>query len=126
MLNRESHIPLYLQVADHIRADIAAGVLGPGRVIPSERELSRQYSVSLATVRRALAELRGTDLVHLPHRCYAVPSSGRPRHPARSRKPAAPHAPHAPRAPRVKITIECDGNSGTLQAVLRMLGEQGR
>ncbi len=49
--------PRYVQLARAVRAAIAQGVLPAGDKLPAERELCRRFSVSRATVRRALVEL---------------------------------------------------------------------
>jgi len=49
--------PRYLHVAKAVRDAIAQGVLPVGDRLPAERELCRRFSVSRATVRRALVEL---------------------------------------------------------------------
>ncbi len=53
----------YSQIADTIRTQIGAGDLAPGRLLPSESELSRAYAASRVTVRRALEVLREEGLV---------------------------------------------------------------
>jgi GntR family transcriptional regulator len=54
---------LYVRLADHIAARIAAGGLPPGARLPREYELVSEYGVSIDTVRRATAELRARGLV---------------------------------------------------------------
>jgi len=54
---------LYHQLADLLRGRIQRGEYGPGSTLPTERELSRLHKVSVATVRRALAVLRGEGLI---------------------------------------------------------------
>jgi GntR family transcriptional regulator len=49
--------PRYVRVARAVRDAIAQGVLPVGDRLPAERELCRRFSVSRATVRRALVEL---------------------------------------------------------------------
>ena len=49
--------PRYVQLARAVRAAIAQGLLPAGDKLPAERELCRRFSVSRATVRRALVEL---------------------------------------------------------------------
>jgi GntR family transcriptional regulator len=49
--------PRYVLVARAVRDAIAQGVLPVGDRLPAERELCRRFSVSRATVRRALVEL---------------------------------------------------------------------
>jgi DNA-binding GntR family transcriptional regulator len=54
---------VYVAVADHIAARIAAGELALGARLPGERDLAAEYGVSVATAHRAVAELRGRGLV---------------------------------------------------------------
>jgi GntR family transcriptional regulator len=53
----------YLDLADALRARVAAGEVGPGGALASEAELSREYGASRVTVRRALDQLRREGLV---------------------------------------------------------------
>jgi GntR family transcriptional regulator len=53
----------YQEIADELRTRLAGGELGPGRLLPSEAELSREYGASRVTVRRALEVLRDAGLV---------------------------------------------------------------
>jgi GntR family transcriptional regulator len=55
--------PLYVWVADALRAEIRAGRYQPGDKLPSERELSERFEVSKVTVRQAIVQLRGEGLV---------------------------------------------------------------
>lgn len=61
----ESNEPgyLFVRLADHIAARIAAGQLQPNAMLPNEREMVAEYRVSIDTVRRAVAELRDRGLV---------------------------------------------------------------
>lgn len=54
---------VYMRVADHVAARIAAGELRSGVRLPGERELAEEYTVALGTARRALVELRERGLV---------------------------------------------------------------
>jgi DNA-binding GntR family transcriptional regulator len=56
---------VYVLVADHIAARIAAGELQPGARLPAERELAREYGVAIGTARRAVKELVGRGLVRV-------------------------------------------------------------
>lgn len=56
-LNRHVPIPLYYQLKEIIKEQIEEGILAPGDVLPSERELSEKYDISRPTVRQALKEL---------------------------------------------------------------------
>ena len=53
----------YQQIADQVRHRVSAGEFTPGRLLPSEAELSQTYGASRVTVRRALEVLRDEGLV---------------------------------------------------------------
>ena len=57
MINSNSITPLYLQVKEHILADIHGGKYQPNGRLPSEKELAAMYNVSMITIRRAISEL---------------------------------------------------------------------
>ena len=63
ILMTESYSPLYKQLMQKIRSDIAAGVYPVHSRIPSEQELCDTYQVSRVTVRKALAELTQEGLL---------------------------------------------------------------
>jgi DNA-binding FadR family transcriptional regulator len=52
----------YRQVADILRAQIAAGDIAPGQRLPSELALSQTYGVAMKTARAALMQLRTEGL----------------------------------------------------------------
>ncbi|MEU1780823.1 MULTISPECIES: GntR family transcriptional regulator [Streptomyces] len=54
---------VYMQVADHIAARVAAGELRLGARLPGERDLAVAYGVAIGTVRRAVQELRDRGLL---------------------------------------------------------------
>lgn len=55
--------PIYGQIADRVRFAVAAGVLRPGELAPSVRELSKQLVVNPNTVARAYRELQAEGLL---------------------------------------------------------------
>ena len=63
ILQSDSASPLYRQLIQRIRADIASGVYAVHSRIPSEAELGETYQVSRVTVRKALAELTREGLL---------------------------------------------------------------
>lgn len=65
MLNKNSPIPLYYQIVEQLRDQIAAGSLESGARLASERELSEQYAVSRMTVRQAINYLLSIGLVEV-------------------------------------------------------------
>ena len=54
---KNSMIPLYQQLADEIRQEIAGGKLKPGDKIMTEAEFSKAFHVSRITVRKAIDQL---------------------------------------------------------------------
>ncbi|HEX6508129.1 MAG TPA: GntR family transcriptional regulator [Chloroflexota bacterium] len=84
LLDKTSPIPLYYQLFLRMRADIQAGIVRPGDLLGTEKDIQERYGVSRSTVRKALDELgrtgqlvrvtgRGTFVaepplnVHMPH-----------------------------------------------------------
>ncbi len=55
--------PLWHQIAERLRADIAAGRFAPGDCLPSETELNAAFGVSRTTARSALDRLRQDGLI---------------------------------------------------------------
>jgi DNA-binding GntR family transcriptional regulator len=55
--------PFYLQIADDLRNQVAAGRLQVGERLPARRQLAQQYGVAVETIRRALDELTREGLV---------------------------------------------------------------
>jgi len=58
------HVPIYLQIADGIRAAVAAGVYRPGELLPSLRAMATEVHVNPNTVQRAYDELEREGLVY--------------------------------------------------------------
>ena len=62
-LQPESHVPLYIQLRDQLRALVHGGDLRPGDRIPASRELALQLGVHRTTVANAYAELESEGLI---------------------------------------------------------------
>jgi GntR family transcriptional regulator len=62
-LSYESNIPLYFQLVGIIKRNIAAHILSPGDMLPSETELCKSLSISRTTVRLAIGSLVEEGLV---------------------------------------------------------------
>ena len=62
-LQPESHIPLYVQLRDQLRALVHCGELRTGDRIPASRELAGQLGVHRTTVANAYAELESEGLI---------------------------------------------------------------
>lgn len=57
VMSENTFVPLYQQIKDDIKSAIEHGKYKPKEQIPTEPELSAEYSVSRVTVRRAVEEL---------------------------------------------------------------------
>ncbi len=55
--------PRYQQIADELRGRVTGGDYTAGRLLPSEANLSEEFSVSRVTARRALEQLRTEGLI---------------------------------------------------------------
>jgi 2-aminoadipate transaminase len=62
-LQPESHVPLYVQLRDQLRALVATGELRSGDRIPASRELASHLGVHRTTVANAYAELESEGLI---------------------------------------------------------------
>lgn len=63
VMERGGGIALWRQIAERLRADIAAGAWPEGTRLPSEAELALRFGVNRHTVRRAVAALSGEGLL---------------------------------------------------------------
>lgn len=52
-----SHVPAYLQIANHLNCIILSGQLSPGSLLPQIRNLAAQLRINPNTVARAYSEL---------------------------------------------------------------------
>jgi len=59
-----SHVPIYLQIANAVRAAVAAGVYRPGETLPSLRAMAIDLHVNPNTVQRAYDALEREGLVY--------------------------------------------------------------
>jgi GntR family transcriptional regulator len=62
-LNTSDDRPIYSQIADQVKFAVAAGLLRPGQLVPSVRELARQLVVNPNTVARAYRDLQGEGVL---------------------------------------------------------------
>ncbi len=62
-LNAGDERPIYSQIADRVKFAVAGGVLRPGDLVPSVRELSKQLVVNPNTVARAYRDLQTAGLL---------------------------------------------------------------
>jgi GntR family transcriptional regulator len=62
-LERESPIPLYYQLKEIIKSEIASRGIEQGQAIPSERQMVEGFQISRPTVRQAITELVAEGLL---------------------------------------------------------------
>lgn len=60
-------IPLYIQIAERLIAQIESGGLSPGEQLPPERDLSEKFGVNRMTLRRSLQVLESQGLIVRKH-----------------------------------------------------------
>ena len=72
--------PIYNQIVENFRAQIAAGILQPGDKLPSVRELATQLSINPNTIQRAYREMEQQGMIQtLPGKgCFVGQVSGAP------------------------------------------------
>src|ERR1700716_1127486 len=75
-LDPSSPIPLYHQLVEAVRADIASGSLAPGDLLPPLRTAADDWGINLHTVRHAYRVLAETGLVRTTPRGSVVLRSG--------------------------------------------------
>lgn len=93
-------VPLYMQVVQQLRAQIASGEISEGEALPSQRQMMERWSISMQTASKVIGALKTEGL--------AIPSVGRdtivaPGAPARIAAAAqgTSHAPASAPAPYV-------------------------
>ncbi len=62
-LNFKSGLPVYLQIADQVRAAAASGALRAGEPLPGIRPLAEQLRVNRNTVAKAYTELESQGVI---------------------------------------------------------------
>ncbi len=79
MVNRANSVPLFQQICQQIRQQIASGSLRPGNKLPSVYSLAKSIGVSPMTVHHAYNVLAGESLVSSQHGSgsYILGGSGR-------------------------------------------------
>jgi DNA-binding GntR family transcriptional regulator len=63
MIDRESVVPPWRQLADLLRERIASGEYRPGSRIPSAASLAQEFDLAPVTVRKAIMQLQGEGLL---------------------------------------------------------------
>ncbi|MDP6166894.1 MAG: GntR family transcriptional regulator [Gammaproteobacteria bacterium] len=60
-------LPVYLQISEVLIREIAAGHLVDGQRLPPEKQLAKQYQITVSTLRKALLELEKKGLLIRVH-----------------------------------------------------------
>jgi DNA-binding transcriptional regulator YhcF (GntR family) len=78
MIDPMSGVPVYRQLADLLREQIASGELAPRTPLPSAKTLAQEHGIAIGTVTRAVDVLREEGLVRtIPGRgVWVVDRSG--------------------------------------------------
>lgn len=63
IISNSSSQPIYEQIANQVKAHIINGVLQPGEVLPSIRNLAKELQISVITTKRAYEELEKEGFV---------------------------------------------------------------
>lgn len=66
-LNPSSGTPLYLQLVEHLKHAIAAGVVRAGEQLPSVRKMAEDLLINPNTVVRAYRDLEAEGILELRH-----------------------------------------------------------
>lgn len=64
MLEFEQNIPIYIQIMDTIKRDIATGKMRGGDKLPSVRELAARFKVNPNTAQRVYQELERENITY--------------------------------------------------------------
>lgn len=67
MIDKNSAIPIYLQLKNILKNSIMSGEFGDNGMIPSETQLAEKYEMTRTTVRRSLSELASENLIRKEH-----------------------------------------------------------
>ncbi len=75
-INYNSGTPVYLQVADQIKAAAAAGTVRPGEPLPSIRPLAEELRINRNTIAKAYGELEAQGVIEtIPGKgCFLKPN----------------------------------------------------
>src|SRR5690348_6204391 len=82
ILNPHSGIPIYRQVLEQVRRQVASGQLKPGDELPSVREVATTHAVNPRTISKAYSLLQAEGLLeHNRGKPMTVAAQSRPQSP---------------------------------------------
>jgi GntR family transcriptional regulator len=64
LLDKQSTVPMYVQIEEHLKLRILQGEFSVGIAIPSERELTEMFGVSRMTVRQSITNMVNSGLLY--------------------------------------------------------------
>ncbi|KXF80755.1 GntR family transcriptional regulator [Enterovibrio coralii] len=62
-MSESTRLPMFVQISELLRREIAAGYWLPGERLPTEAELAKKLGVAVGTLRKALADLEESGLL---------------------------------------------------------------
>jgi DNA-binding transcriptional regulator YhcF (GntR family) len=81
IIDRDSEVPVYVQIANQVRDQILSGTLPAGRRIPTKRYFRENHGVSGVTFDKATAILKAEGLIR-PSKglgLFVIPENERPK-----------------------------------------------
>ncbi|MDZ7619635.1 MAG: GntR family transcriptional regulator [Patescibacteria group bacterium] len=62
-VHASSGLPIYRQIEDQVRALIVGGILAPGDMLPSVRQLATELEINMMTISKAYSRLESEGVV---------------------------------------------------------------
>lgn len=62
-IDADNGVPIFEQLVRQVQFAVARGILVPGQIVPSTRELARQLAINPNTVQRAYSELQNLQVL---------------------------------------------------------------
>jgi DNA-binding transcriptional regulator YhcF (GntR family) len=110
---------VYQSIAAEIRDRIDRGELAPGQLVPSARQITREWGVAIATATKVLAALQQDGVVHTVPGVGTV-VAGAPG-PAPKKSPAEPRQPDLSADAIVRVAIELADDEGLAAVTMRRI-----
>jgi GntR family transcriptional regulator len=81
IIDRDSEVPVYVQIANQLRDSILSGELPAGRRVPTKRYFREEHGVSGVTVDKATTILKSEGLIRFAKGLglFVVPENERPK-----------------------------------------------
>ena len=64
-IEKGSSVPISRQISEQIRAQVVSGIMAPGSVLPSVRQLGRELGVNQNTILKVYERLTGEGLLEM-------------------------------------------------------------